>query len=108
MLRKAVVGARWHGPAELLSARRPDGSPCIAIRRVNVFANAEEAAAGMNSVVPFLPEDRLHATGGKFESSGVFARHVAVDGALITGQNPASSTVVAEAMVRHLREQQRQ
>jgi len=62
----------------------------------------------MNSVVSFLPEDRWHATGGKFESAGVFARHVAVDGALITGQNPASSTVMAEAMVRHLREQQRQ
>ena len=62
----------------------------------------------MTSVVPFMLEDRLREAGGKFESSGVLARRVAVDGALITGQNPASSTGVAEAMVRHLHGQQRQ
>jgi len=97
-----------HGPSGLLSARRPDGSLWIAGRRVNGFTYAEEAAAAMASVVPFLPEDRRRAAGGKFESSGVFARHVAVDGALIKGQNPASPTGVAQAMVRHLRGQQRQ
>jgi len=47
---------------------------------VNGFTHAEEAAAGMSSVVPFMLEDRLRAAGGKFESSGVFARHVTVDG----------------------------
>ena len=104
----AAVGAVCHGAAGLLSARRPDGSLWIAGRRVNGFTNAEESAAGMTSVVPFMLEDRLRAGGGRFESSGVSARHMAVDGALITGRNPASSTGVAEAMVRHLQGQQRQ
>ena len=45
MSRKAPVGTVCHGPAGLLSARRPDGSPWIAGRRVNGFTNAEEAAA---------------------------------------------------------------
>jgi len=56
-----------HGAAGLLSARRPDGSLWIAGRRVNGFTNAEEAAAGTTSVVPFMLEDRLrharHAAG---------------------------------------------
>lgn len=101
--RGAPLGAVCHGPAGLLSARKADGTPWIAGRRVNGFTNLEEAAAGMKSVVPFLLEDRLRALGGRFESSGVFQRHVAVDGALVTGQNPASSTAVAEAMLEILR-----
>jgi putative intracellular protease/amidase len=93
------LGAVCHGPAGLLSARRADGMFWIAGRRVNGFTNAEEQAAGMTSVVPFLLEDRLRAAGGRFESSGVFSRHVAVDGALVTGQNPASADAVAEKIV---------
>jgi putative intracellular protease/amidase len=101
--RSAPVGAVCHGPAGLLSARKADGTPWVAGRRVNGFTNLEEAAAGMKSVLPFLLEDRLRALGGRFESAGVFQRHVAVDGALVTGQNPASSTAVAEAMLELLR-----
>jgi putative intracellular protease/amidase len=96
------VGAVCHGPAGLLTARKADGTPWIAGRRVNGFTNAEEAAAGMTRVVPFLLEDRLRAAGGRFEGGGVFARHVVVDGNLVTGQNPASSIAVAEAMTAQL------
>ena len=102
MARNAAVGAVVHGPAGLLSARQPDGAQWIGGRRVNGITNAGEAAAGMSSVVPFMLEDRLRTAGGKFESSRVCARHVGVEGALITGQNPAPTTGVAEAMVRHL------
>ncbi|MCU0968921.1 MAG: type 1 glutamine amidotransferase domain-containing protein [Rubrivivax sp.] len=100
--RDRPLGAVCHGPAGLLGARKADGTPWIAGRRVNGFTNAEEAAAGMTRVVPFLLEDRLRAAGGRFESGGVFARHVVVDGNLVTGQNPASSIAVAEAMVEQL------
>lgn len=100
--RDRPLGAVCHGPAGLLGARKSDGTPWIAGRRVNGFTNAEEAAAGMTRVVPFLLEDRLRAAGGRFEGGGVFARHVVVDGNLITGQNPASSIAVAEAMTTQL------
>lgn len=96
------LGAVCHGPAGLLGARKSDGTPWIAGRRVNGFTNAEEAAAGMTRVVPFLLEDRLRAAGGRFDGGGVFARHVVVDGNLVTGQNPASSIAVAEAMTAQL------
>jgi len=98
-----LVGAVCHGPAGLLGARTPDGAPVLAGRRVNGFTNAEERAAGMTRVVPFLLEDRLRQEGGRFESGGVFQRFMVEDGGLITGQNPASADAVAERMVELLR-----
>jgi putative intracellular protease/amidase len=62
------------------------------------FTNAEEAAAGKTRVTPFLLGDRLRAAGGRFEGGGVFARHVVLDGNLVTGQNPATSVEVAVAV----------
>lgn len=105
--RKRPLGAVCHGPAGLLGARKADGTYWIAGLRVNGFTNDEEAAAGMARVVPFLLEDRLRAAGGRFENGGVFARHVVVDGNLVTGQNPASSIAVAEAMVAYSNERSR-
>lgn len=105
--REVPLGAVCHGPAGLLSAKKGDGTYWIAGRRVNGFTNDEERAAGMANVVPFLLEDRLRAAGGRFESSGVFQRHVAVDGMLVTGQNPASADAVAERMVELMRARSR-
>ena len=97
------LGAVCHGPAGLLSARKANGTFWISGRSINGFTNAEERAAGMTSVVPFLLEDRLRSAGGRFESAGVFARHLAVDGTLVTGQNPASADAVAEKVVELIR-----
>lgn len=85
------IGSVCHGPAGLLGARRPDGRPIVEDRRVNGFTNAEEAAAGMTGVVPFLLQTRLQELGGRFEHAAVFAPFAVSDGNLITGQNPASS-----------------
>ena len=97
------VGAVCHGPAGLLGAKGPDGRPLVAGRKVNGFTNAEERAANMTAVVPFLLEDRLRQAGGIFESGGVFQRFVVEDRGLITGQNPASADAVAERMVEVLK-----
>lgn len=88
-----------HGPAGLLGARLPDGAPVVTGRRVNGFTNAEEAAAGMDKIVPFLLETRLRELGGRFEGAGVFASFAVRDGALITGQNPASSERTAKLLL---------
>jgi putative intracellular protease/amidase len=98
------VGAVCHGPAGLLGATAPDGKPLVAGRKVNSFTNAEERAAGMTSVVPFLLEDRLRQAGGQFESGGVFQRFMVEDRGLITGQNPASADAVAQRMVDLLKD----
>ncbi len=62
-----IVAAVCHGPAGLVSARRHDGSPVVAGRKVNGFTNSEEEGVGLTEVVPFLLEDRLKELGGRFE-----------------------------------------
>ena len=95
-----IVGAVCHGPAALLSAAALDGTPLLQGRRVTGFTNGEETLAGLQTVVPFLLEDRMKAAGGLFEHALLpGGSHVVVDGNLITGQNPASSEAIARALL---------
>lgn len=94
-----VVAAVCHGPAGLVDLTLGDGSYLVAGRRVAAFTNAEEAAVGLTEVVPFLLADRLVERGAEHVPAPEFQAHVVVDGRLVTGQNPASATGVAEAIV---------
>ncbi|HEY1079468.1 MAG TPA: type 1 glutamine amidotransferase domain-containing protein, partial [Bdellovibrio sp.] len=49
--------------------------------------------------LPFLLENRLKEHGAKYTSSPRFVEHVVKSGRLVTGQNPASASAVAKAMV---------
>jgi putative intracellular protease/amidase len=70
---------------------------------VTGFSNTEEEQVGFAAQAPWLLEDRLSSAGGSFEQSGSpWAEHVVVDGNLYTGQNPASSLPLAEALVEAL------
>lgn len=100
--REGVVAAVCHGPAALTTARLTDGSLLIAGKQVTGFSNAEEKACGLDHVVPFLLEDRLESGGGDYSQAGKWQRHVVTDGRLVTGQNPASATGVAEAAIAAL------
>jgi putative intracellular protease/amidase len=75
----------------------------VAGRRVTGFSNAEEDAVGLSRVVPFLVEERLKELGAVYECTEAWGPLVVVDGGLITGQNPASSERVAEALLQALR-----
>lgn len=99
-----IVAAVCHGPAGLVSARRADGRPLVEGRRVAAFTNAEEAAVGLTDAVPFLLEDRLKALGARYQSVPAFQPFAVRDGALITGQNPMSSALVAQALLAALAE----
>ena len=92
-----------HGPAALRRATGEDGAPLVAGRAVTGFTNSEEAAVGLTEVVPFLLEDELKRLGGRYTRGPDWQVHLATDGNLITGQNPASSTATAEATVAALR-----
>lgn len=98
------VGAVCHGPAGLLEAKRADGRPIVAGRRVNGFTDEEEAKAGLTEVVPFLLETRLRALGGRFEGGAPFTPFALRDGNLVTGQNPMSSAPAAKLMLEALAE----
>jgi putative intracellular protease/amidase len=99
-----VVGSLCHGPAGLLPAVRPDGAWAFAGREVTGFTNEEEAQAGLADKAPWLLEDRMRAAGGVFRSGPAWEPYVVVDGNLVTGQNPASSTESAQRVVGLLRE----
>ncbi len=56
----------------------------------------------MTDVVPFLIEDEFIRLGAKYQKIQNWAPFVVEDANLITGQNPASSAPVAEALLKHL------
>jgi len=100
-----MVAAVCHGPAALLNVRNAAGEPLVKGRKVTGFTNVEERLVLLHSVVPFLLEDALKERGANFESALLpFFSHVVRDENLITGQNPASSTKVAEELLAALEE----
>ena len=76
------------------------GEPLVKGKRVTGFTNGEEEAVKLTKVVPFLVEDELLRLGATFEKLANWHPFSIVDGRLITGQNPASSTSAAEALLK--------
>ena len=96
------LGAVCHAPAVLRDARGTDGAPLVNGRAVTGFSSTEEDAVQLTVVVPFLVEEMLVANGGQYSRSADWQSHVAVDGRLVTGQNPASSEAAAQALLKLL------
>ena len=94
------IGSVCHGPAAFRHAVAPDGKPLVSGKKVTGFSNSEEAAVGLTQVVPFLLEDMLKANGGQYSHGPDWQSYIVVDGKLATGQNPASSTAVAQALLK--------
>ena len=101
---RGVVAAVCHGPAGLLGAADEGGKPLVAGRTVTAFSDAEEDAAGAAAVIPFSLQQRLAALGAAVEVAAPFTANVRRDGNLVTGQNPASSAAVAEAVIAAVRD----
>ncbi|MBJ6723231.1 type 1 glutamine amidotransferase domain-containing protein [Geomesophilobacter sediminis] len=78
------------------------GEPLVQGKRVTGFTNEEEEAVQLTHVVPFLVEDELKRLGANFQKVPNWQPFSIVDGRLITGQNPASSTSAAHALLRVL------
>jgi putative intracellular protease/amidase len=97
-----IVAAVCHGPAALLSATRPDGTWAFAGRRLAGFTNEEETQAGLADRAPWLLEERMREAGGHMESGPAWQPFSVVDDNVVTGQNPASSTEVAQRTVEAL------
>jgi putative intracellular protease/amidase len=78
------------------------GAPLVKGKRVTGFTNGEEEQMHLTHVVPFLVEDELMRLGATFEKLAGRQPLSVVDGRLITGQNPASSTVAAQSLLNSL------
>src|SRR5262249_57936978 len=93
------VAAVCHAPGVLHRAEF-HGQPLVKGKRVTGFTNGEEEAVHLTNVVPFLVEDELKRLGGLYEKAPNWESFAVVDERLITGQNPASSTAAAQALLR--------
>ena len=97
-----LIGAVCHGPAALASAVMPDGKSILAGKKVTGFSNEEEFAVQLEKLVPFMLEDKLKELGGSYSKKDMWQEYVVVDGNLVTGQNPQSSTLFAKEIVKQL------
>jgi len=78
------------------------GEPLVKGKHVTGFTNGEEEEMKLTHVVPFLVEDELMKLGAIFEKKADWQSFVVTDGRLITGQNPASSTSAAQALLKFM------
>jgi putative intracellular protease/amidase len=99
-----VIALVCHSPGVLRHVTYK-GEPLVKGKRVTGFTNGEEEAVQLTHVVPFLVEDELMRLGAVFEKVKNWRPHTVVDGRLLTGQNPASSTLAAEELLKLLGKQ---
>jgi putative intracellular protease/amidase len=96
------VAAVCHAPGVLRHVKYR-GEPIVKGKRVTGFTNEEEEEVQLTKVVPFLVEDELKRLGGLFEKVPNWHVFTITDGRLLTGQNPASSTATAKALLKFLK-----
>ena len=78
------------------------GEPLVKGKQVTGFTNGEEEEVKLTRIVPFLVENELLGLGAVFEKRRDWQPFAITDGRLVTGQNPASSTFAARALLRLL------
>ncbi|WP_250658299.1 type 1 glutamine amidotransferase domain-containing protein [Alkalimarinus coralli] len=93
------VSAVCHATAAFLNVKDEGGSYLIDGIAVTGFSNSEEAAVGLTEVVPFLLEDELKKRGANYQRGDDWSAFALQDGLIISGQNPASSALVAEKLL---------
>ena len=99
---KKPVAFVCHAPA-VLKHVKVNGEFLVKGKKVTGFTNEEEEAVGLTKVVPFLLEDALTQNGAKFSKIANWQPYAVEDGLLITGQNPASSKLVAGKLLEQLK-----
>ncbi len=96
-----IVAAVCHGPVALCNLKLSNGEYLVKGRKLTCFSDAEEIEVKMDKHVPYQLETTLRERGCEFSKSGNWQSHVVVDDRLITGQNPASTTALAKAVLEH-------
>lgn len=99
---KKPIAFVCHAPAALKHVKNAKGEFLVKGKKVTGFTNEEEEAVQLTNVVPFLVEDMLKEKGGIYSRGATWGAYAVEDGNLITGQNPASSALVAEMLLKML------
>lgn len=96
------VGSVCHGPAIFKNTKDSEGKPLVEGKKVTAYSNSEEAAIDFTNIVPFSVEDMLKENGGAYSKGPDWNPYALEDGLLVTGQNPASSELVADLLLKKL------
>lgn len=99
-----VISAVCHGTAGIVNLRLEGGQHLVSGKRISGFPEEhEEQGAAYFREFPFLVRKTVETRGGSFHVVNSDEPHIEVDGRVVTGQNYASATPVAEAVVDVLR-----
>eukprot|EP01130_Rhizamoeba_saxonica_P000973 TRINITY_DN1084_c0_g1_i1.p1 TRINITY_DN1084_c0_g1~~TRINITY_DN1084_c0_g1_i1.p1 ORF type:complete len:229 (-),score=69.37 TRINITY_DN1084_c0_g1_i1:82-768(-) len=96
------VGTVCQGTGVLVNAKKSNGEPLVKGLQVTGFTDSELVMVGLQDVVPFRLENELVKNGAKFVHAGEFEGFSTSDGHLFTGQNPASSALLANDIVDYV------
>ncbi len=97
------VASVCHGPAIFKNVKDANGTPIVQGKKVTAYSNSEEAAINFTDIVPFSVEDMLKANGGVYSKGEDWNPYALEDGLLVTGQNPASSELVADLLLKKIK-----
>lgn len=98
-----IVSAVCHGVAALLNVKDAGGTFLIQNKNVTGFSNVEEVLAKRDTMIPFHLQNEIKHRGASYHFGRVpFTSTLEVDDRIITGQNPQSSSQVAEAVKKQL------
>ena len=96
------VASVCHGPAIFQQTKDAQGRLLVEGKKVTAYSNSEEEAVDFTEIVPFSVEDMLKGNGGIYSKGPDWNPYALEDGLVITGQNPASSELVAELLLKKL------
>ncbi|OUD35401.1 type 1 glutamine amidotransferase domain-containing protein [Flavobacterium sp. FPG59] len=87
-----------HAPAILRDVKLSNGKFLVEGKNLTGFKDAEDAEIELDKHLLFSLEQELKGRGANYKSVANWAPNVVVDGALMTGQSPASAAPLAEAL----------
>lgn len=97
------VSSVCHGAVGLLNIKLSNGPLLVKGKTVTGFSNEEEALAELDKFVPFLTETELVSRGAIYKKAEKpWASFAVEDTRLVTGQNPASGSAVADLLIAKL------
>lgn len=99
---RKIIAPVCHGQAALLAAKDDQGNWLFAGRRMTAFSDEEEVELGTADNAPWLLAETLRRSGPRYEKGANWAAFVVQDGNLISGQNPASTAPLADAVLAAL------
>lgn len=91
-----------HGPIAILSTKNGGDFPYKGYK-VSSFSNSEEKSSEVGKYLKTTPETALTEAGMIYSKGPDWQSYIVEDRELITGQNPASSKAIAEAVVKRVK-----